>query len=886
MKFNKYLICALFLVLICCIGAASAADAGDDSFATNDTIDEEVTEAIDVSDEIDEEPLGVSEEPALSDGETPSASEKVIYVGTNGTNGGDGSPENPFTTFKAACDSVNGEDKVTVYVFGGEYKLGEGIPKDSSTPLKFNTNNLSIVGLGKVIITNKYDDDEEGLNAEAFQLTSPSSNFTFSNLIFDATNCHVNPYIDGGDLNYFFPFYGVANLGIYNNCSFIGFHNSQGITGVGYNSKFIRCYFERKDGHSLFYKFINEGTFQTFEYCSFNLGNTYSLTGGSMKISHNISIVNAWFGQNTSPSYIGPWNAYATNPDGTWNTTYVIPVNRYAQLIKEHFSISYLGNNSYEIVGKLTWNGTENQQGMENFQPMTVNLVSTTGDINQTATLVNGNFRTIYTSSATNHKVTATLHNEEIELEFTKVNITANPVSIYYGEDQNITFNFTQPITANVTVTVSNGSYNKSERVEIINKDSLVYTVPDTLKAGTYDVEIILAENNLFGFNTTTLTISKVNDYDFNPVFPGENPKVGDDVIITVELPSDANGTVTVYVNNKPFTKEASTNTEITVTGLVAGDNNITVEYSGNDKYAKKSTEQTITAEKVSAYDFDVILPTGVKVGDSTNITIKLPDDVYGAATVYVGTQDGLVVPVNSSSTIVPISGLVAGNNTIKVVFGDGKYVENTVTKNLTVEKVPVEITNNTIVVNTPTGTAVPTVSFNLPNATGNLTVIVKGKTYTKELVNGTATVTITDLPAGTYDATVTYSGDDKFDSITTTTKITVNEAKKQEQKTDSKTKKVTKVATKIVAKNKKFKAKTKVKKYTITLKAGKKPIKKVQVTIKIGKKTFKAKTNAKGKATFKIKKLTKKGKYTAVIKFKGNKAYKASSKKVKITLK
>ena len=228
----------------------------------------------------------------------------------------------------------------------------------------------------------------------------------------------------------------------------------------------------------------------------------------------------------------------------------------------------------------------------------------------------------------------------------------------------------------------------------------------------------------MFGFNTTTLTISKVNDYDFNPVFPGENPKVGDDVIITVELPSDANGTVTVYVNNKPFTKEASTNTEITVTGLVAGDNNITVEYSGNDKYAKKSTEQTITAEKVSAYDFDVILPTGVKVGDSTNITIKLPDDVYGAATVYVGTQDGLVVPVNSSSTIVPISGLVAGNNTIKVVFGDGKYVENTVTKNLTVEKVPVEITNNTIVVNTPTGTAVPTVSFNLPNATGNLTVI------------------------------------------------------------------------------------------------------------------------------------------------------------------
>ena len=94
------------------------------------------------------------------------------------------------------------------------------------------------------------------------------------------------------------------------------------------------------------------------------------------------------------------------------------------------------------------------------------------------------------------------------------------------------------------------------------------------------------------------------------------------------------------------------------------------------------------------------------------------------------------------------------------------------------------------------------------------------------------------------------------------------------------------KKASKITAKKKTFKKSLKVKKYSITLKSGKTPIKKVQVTIKVGKKTYKAKTNAKGKATFKIKKLTKKGKYNAVIKFKGNKSYKATSKKVKITIK
>ena len=57
-------------------------------------------------------------------------------------------------------------------------------------------------------------------------------------------------------------------------------------------------------------------------------------------------------------------------------------------------------------------------------------------------------------------------------------------------------------------------------------------------------------------------------------------------------------------------------------------------------------------------------------------------------------------------------------------------------------------------------------------------------------------------------------------------------------------------------------------------------------MTLKVKGKTYKATTNKKGKATFKIKNLKKKGKYTAVIKFAGNKNYKASSKKVKLTVK
>jgi hypothetical protein len=103
--------------------------------------------------------------------------------------------------------------------------------------------------------------------------------------------------------------------------------------------------------------------------------------------------------------------------------------------------------------------------------------------------------------------------------------------------------------------------------------------------------------------------------------------------------------------------------------------------------------------------------------------------------------------------------------------------------------------------------------------------------------------------------------------------------------KTTASAKKVKK-ATKITAKNKAFKKSKKVKKYTIILKSGKTVLKKVKVTIKVGKKIYTAKTDSKGKATFKINKLNKKGKYTAIIKFAGNSNYKSSTKKVKITVK
>ena len=206
----------------------------------------------------------------------------------------------------------------------------------------------------------------------------------------------------------------------------------------------------------------------------------------------------------------------------------------------------------------------------------------------------------------------------------------------------------------------------------------------------------------------------------------------------------------------------------------------------------------------------------------------------------------------------------------------DGNHNPVTATANITVNGVEVPA-DKAISTNVPANTKSPTFSIKLEkDATGTFTVnIDNGKIVkTAELKDGAASITVADLAAGDHKISISYSGDGNYAPITQNTTLTI------------KAPAVVKKATKIVAKTKTFKTKVKVKKYSITLKSGNTLLKKVKVTLKVKGKTYTATTNSKGKATFNIKNLKKKDTYNAVIKFKGNENYKASSKKVKIKVK
>ena len=140
----------------------------------------------------------------------------------------------------------------------------------------------------------------------------------------------------------------------------------------------------------------------------------------------------------------------------------------------------------------------------------------------------------------------------------------------------------------------------------------------------------------------------------------------------------------------------------------------------------------------------------------------------------------------------------------------------------------------------------------------------------------GRAGLRISYLAANTYSYAISFQGDSKYKASPIAASKLV----------------VTKKKTSISAVSKKFKAKTKKKIIKVTLKTVKNPYNGKtylkagkKLTLKIKGKTYTAKINKKGVAKFTIK-LTKKGKFKALIKFAGDKTYKACSKSVLIKIK
>ena len=264
--------------------------------------------------------------------------------------------------------------------------------------------------------------------------------------------------------------------------------------------------------------------------------------------------------------------------------------------------------------------------------------------------------------------------------------------------------------------------------------------------------------------------------------------------------------------------------------------------------------------------------------GTDAVVVVKANDGFNGNVSVKIGERDVPVTIVNGTGTV-RVTGLSAQSYNATLSYNGSKAFKAAEANTNFRVKTVTSVIPTVVKVTTTYGTA-KNIVVTLRDADGGflanqtVTVTLNGNTYTGT-TNANGQVSIAAVPStlavkSSYIATIAFAGDDNYSKSTGTVTVVVNKA-----------------TPKFIAKAKKFKKSAKIKKYTVTLKTDKNvAIKYAKVTIKINKKTYTAKTNKYGKATFKIKKLTKKGKFKALLKYKGNSKFKAISKRVKITIK
>ncbi|MBQ9025751.1 MAG: DUF11 domain-containing protein [Methanobrevibacter sp.] len=181
---------------------------------------------------------------------------------------------------------------------------------------------------------------------------------------------------------------------------------------------------------------------------------------------------------------------------------------------------------------------------------------------------------------------------------------------IYVGEDAIIKIVVgPKGVSGNVTVNVEGKNYT----VGIDDEGKAILIVSD-LKVGQKDVHVYYngTEKYLPSENSTTFNVLK-----FIPEVNIDAPEIyiGEDGVITVTVPDDATGTITIEIEGERYTAEIKDGKAVfIVPGLQLGNHDIKVHYSGDDKYLPA--------------DVDGVIKVNPKEDNQTKVSVKHPDGI------------------------------------------------------------------------------------------------------------------------------------------------------------------------------------------------------------------------------------------------------------------
>ena len=323
--------------------------------------------------------------------------------------------------------------------------------------------------------------------------------------------------------------------------------------------------------------------------------------------------------------------------------------------------------------------------------------------------------------------------------------------------------------------------------IDVYNSTMRIYIRPALTQGNSITVRYSGDDKYNKGNASILYNASKENDYPMNAT--DDSIAYGENAVIIVSLPDDATGNVTVTINGETYSDVVEYGIAvIVVPGLAVGNyTNIEVLYTGDDTYSPgKATANIYVTPGDSGFD---VVPDAAEIGygESTVFEIVIDENATGNIEYfwYDSEEDEYISIFNQSVEEARESGFEvihysSGMNLFIASYsGDGSFLPADAAFAVKVNKIV--LTNGDVhrlgsmSIYGYNSSVVLVMEDEFSDATGNITLVYydiqEGYIYYNGTVeNGQGIIILPVMDVGEYGPLpFIYSGDDKYEGLTTT---------------------------------------------------------------------------------------------------------------------
>ena len=394
-----------------------------------------------------------------------------------------------------------------------------------------------------------------------------------------------------------------------------------------------------------------------------------------------------------------------------------------------------------------------------------VNIVNTKGTLT-VSNLANGTY-TVIAKFEGNDMYAASEANTTFSVSKIASTTTVSVSDINATQDAVINVAVPGIASGVVSVTVGDAIYS----VAVVDgKGSLTVS---GLAAGSYDVVAKFAETDMYLASEDNATFSVSKLASTITVAVGDIDATHD-AIVNVEVPNVDLGSVTVTIGKTSYNVAIIDGKgTLNVPNLDGATYDVVAKFNGNDKYLASENTTKFTVSKIASNivvyvkDIDV---DGLLVFDAF---------VSQGATGSVFFRKGLTEVgnhiIDGRATVRWGYMSTAGTYTFEVRYaGDGKFLPFYSTVSANVNKIASSVSVNVNDINVGEN-AIIYATVSPSGVAGDVKLTIDNKTYTEKISDGVVKFTIPNLTAGKHEISVTYAGNYKYLSSTSSTSINVS---------------------------------------------------------------------------------------------------------------